>query len=402
LSNITPSKLSELYKEKKINKSEFLQRIVTIYEFSDSEKVRIDCLNSLDTVNISDEKLFKFLEEIIISEINLEIRINAMTIILNKFPEKAFELSDYLFTSSDSKEFIMKIAKKIGETLIKSEEPFKDKFSELLKVKIIDIFKNEDVRSFEILWGDWCYNTPENYWDFLLDLKSPIGFLELLDYFIDNQKIYYWFYQFLLEKFIFDQWIIFLKNSRFSGRLLYILFYLEEEKPPNRFYQIINLFEHIGKELTEAQINEIIDILKKGNQYDLAIILIFRWLDNFNDDSLKKILVDTKINLISKLNSLVINNQFDFLNHDHLIYSLLSFLVKISKNIDENYLIQFINPGSPRIIEELSPILNKFLRNSQKTKKPKIEKEFLFKYKAMTLEFIKILSKYFDIKLINS
>jgi len=402
LSDITPSKLSELYKEKKINKSEFLQRIVTIYEFSDSEKVRIDCLNSLDTVNISDEKLFKFLEEIIISEINLEIRINAMTIILNKFPEKAFELSDYLFTSSDSKEFIMKIAKKIGETLIKSDGPFKDKFSELLKEKIIDIFKNEDVRSFEILWGDWCYKTPENHWDFLLDLKSPIGFLELLDYFIDNQKIYYWFYQFLLEKFNFDQWIIFLKNSRFSGRLLYILFYLEEEKPPNRFYQIINLFEHIGKELTEDQINEIIDILKKGNQYDLVIILIFRWLDNFNDDSLKKILVDMKINLIFRLNSLIINNKFDFLRHDHLIYSILSFLVKISKNIDENYLIQFINPRSPRIIEELSPILNKFLRNSQKTKKTKIEKEFLFKYKAMTLKFIKILSKYFDIKLINS
>ncbi len=402
MSDITPTKLSELYKEKKINKSEFLQRIVTIYEFSDSEKLRLECLNSIKSVSISGEKVFKFLEEIVISEINLEIRLNAMNIILNKFPEKAFELSDYLFSSSDSKEFIMKIAKNIGERIITSDEVYKNKFSELLNKIIIDIFKKEDVRSFETLWGDWCYNTPENYWNFLLDLKSPVGFLELLDYFIDNHSIYFWFYKFLIEKFSLDQWILFFKNSRFSGRLLYILFYLEEEQPPNRFYQIVDLFERSGKQMTEAQINEIINILKKENRYDLALILIFRWLENINNDSLKKILEDTKLNIIFNLIGLIINNQHDFLKHDYLIYSLISFLVKISKNIDEIYLIQFINPKSPGIIEELSPILNKFLTNSQKRKKTKTERKFLLKYKTATLEFIKILSKYFDIKVINS
>ena len=402
MSDITPTKLSELYKEKKINKTEFLQRIITIYEFSDSEKTRLECLNSIKFISISGEKIFKFLEEIVISEINVEIRLNAMNIILNKFPERAYELSEYLFSSSDSKEFIMKIAKNIGERVITLDQVYKKKFSELLNEIIIDIFTTEDVRSFEILWGDWCYNTPENYWNFLLDLKSPVGFLEFLDYFINNHKIYFWFYKFLIEKFSLDQWIIFFKNSRFSGRLLYILFYLEEEQPPNRFYQIVDLFVHNGKELTEAQNNEIINILKKENQYDLAVILIFRWLENINNDSLKKILEDTKLNLIFKLIGLVINNQFDFLKHDYLIYSLLSLLVKISKNIDENYLIQFINPKSPRIIEVLSPTLNTFLINSQKRKKTKTEKRFLLKYKTTTLEFIKILSKYFDIKVTNS
>ena len=402
MNQITPSKLYELYKEKKINKNEFVDRIITIYEFSDSEKTRIECLKTINSVNIRNEKIIKFLEEIVISDPDIEVRLNAMRLTLKKFPENGYKLVNYLFNSSESKEFVIRIAKIIGETIAVSNNNLINESSNLLKTTILNIFMNEDLRSFEVLWGDWFYKLPEDYWNFLLELKEPIGLLELMDYFVDNREIYGWFYNHLIQNFSLTQWIIYFNNSRFSGRFLYILFYLVEEKPPIRFYQIIELFQDFGRSLTHSQENEIIDILKKNNLYDLALILVFHWLNYFNSDLIKIILEDSDLNLILKIKEVVSSNKFGFLKYEYFLYSIISFLLKIYKEIDERYIVQFFNLNSVEVREELLLMLSKILKSSGKNKKSETEKQYFTNLKSISLEFLKILSKHYDFDLLNS
>jgi len=398
---VSPTKLYELYKEKKINKSEFIDRIITIYEFSDSEKIRIECLRTIDSVNIRNERIFKFLEEIIISEPDIEVRLKATSLTLKNFPENVYNLVNYLFNSSESKEFIIRIAKIIGETMVSSNSNITIELYNSLKSMILKIFKNEDVRGFEILWGDWFYKVPEGFWDFLLELKDPIGLLEIMDYFISNHKVYDWFYYYLFAKFSFERWMLFLNNSRFSGRFLYILFYLEEENPPIRFYQIIELVEHFGKNLAPSQKNRIITLIKKNNQYNLTLILIFHWLIYFNTDLLRKLLEDSDANLIFKIKEVVSNTKFGFLKHDYFLFSVVLLLVKISKEIDEKYIIQFFKEISSRIRETLVSKLFKILNSKEIHKNSEIEKTYFIKIKHTLDEFLKILSKYYGFELLN-
>ncbi|MFX1444131.1 MAG: hypothetical protein ACFFHV_12000 [Promethearchaeota archaeon] len=402
MNQITPAKLYQFYKTKKINKSEFINRIITMYEFSDSEKIRIECLKTLESVNIKTEKVFKFLEEVVISDPNIEVRLNAVSLALKKFPEKGYNLVNYLFNSCESREFITRIAKIIGETMISSNNNITAELSNSLQSMILNIFETEDVKSFEILWGDWFYKVPGDFWEFLLELKAPIGMLEIMDYFTSNHKIYEWFYKYLFVKFNFEQWLLFFSNSRFSGRFFYFLSFLEEEKPSIRFYQLFELFERFGKNFSHHQINEIKSLIKGNNQYTLALILIFHWFHHFDVESLKFTLEDADQKLFLKISEMVMSTKFGFLEHDHYLYSFLLFLLKICKEIDEKYILKFFKEISPIIRKNFILKLFKILNDKEGHKNYKSDEAYFIKIKASISEFLKILSKYYDIEFLNS
>jgi hypothetical protein len=397
LSHITPAKLYELFKQKKINKRDFLNRIITIYEFSDSEKSRIECLKTIDFVNLKTEKIFKFLEEVVISDPDIEVRLSAVSLALKRFPENGYNLVNYIFNSSESKEFVARIAKVIGETMVSSDKTITNELSQSLKSMILKIFENEDVKSFEILWGDWFHKVSGDFWDFLPELKKPIGYLEIMDYFISNHKIYGWFYKYILTKLNFTHWVLFFNNSRFSGRFFYILSFLEEESS-SRFYQIIKLFEQYGKNLDKSQICEIEDLIRNNNQYGLVLILIFHWLYYFNDEALKQILEDSDLGIILRIANMVSITRFGFLKHDYFLYSLVLFLLKVSKVIDEKYIEHFFSHISPRIRDEFISKLSKMMNYKEGNNLPEKKKAYIIKFKATSNEFLEVLSKYYGIE----
>ena len=76
--------------------------------------------------------------------------------------------------------------------------------------------------------------------------------------------------------------------------------------------------------------------------------------------------------------------------------------MKISKEIDENYIVKFFKDISPRIRENLVSKLFKILNSKQIYKNLESEKTYFIKFKATSDEFLKILSKYYDIELLNS
>ena len=396
MSQISPTNLYELYKEKRINKSEFINRVITIYELSDSEKIRLECLKVIALVEITSEKIFKFLEEVIISDPDIELRLHATSLALKNFPNNGYNLVNYLFNSTEPKEFIIRVAKIIGEGMVASDNNITIELSNSLKSLILKIFENEDVRSFEILWGDWFHKIHEGFWEFLLEIKNPIGLLEIMDYFISNYEIYEWFYNSLITQFSFEQWITLLNNSRFSGRLLYIISFLEEEKPSNRFYQTIDLFTQFGTNLTQIHVKHIKDLIKKYNQYNLALVLIFHWIDNFNIASLKEIFEDPDLKLFLKITEVVMNTKFGFFKHEYFLFSVISLLLKVSEEISENYSLLFFQNIPLGLKKHMISKLLNIIRAKQSYENSERNKFYSTKFEVAD-KFLGILSRQYDI-----
>lgn len=339
----TPSKIYKLYQQKKINQRRLIEDLLTICEHSDSKSMRLECLEIINLEGGRTENLFKSLEEIALSDTDTEVRLNATEYIIKNFPERGLFLVKYLIEESISLEFIIKLCKIIGEIKFIIDLELPDHYVDYLKQIVIQIFELEDTSSFELLWGSWFNDASPNFWQFMSNLENPIGFLEILESNLDNREIFSWFYNCLFTQFNITHWIFFFNNPKFSGHLFNIIKYLEEENPPERFFQIIEFYFNIGKALTSGQQDRILEILRKNNLFDLAISLVFNWFDYFEKEKLRELIKDPNYNFNLKLTEMIRSSRFGFFTHENFFYCLIGFLYRIYEEFDKNYLNQLFD-----------------------------------------------------------
>lgn len=400
MDNFSPSEFFNLYKQKKIGRDEFVKKLLMVCEFSDSKQVRLECLEIINSESKNDQKIFNTFEEIALTDSDSEIRLNAIKNIIQNFPnqsEKSFNLIRYLIENSLSLEFVMNLSKVLGENIFSLRKDLEEKYSKFLKHIIMEIFEREDVKSFEIIWGDWFNEAPHDFWRFMSELNNPIGLLEILDYFLNYYDIYKWFFKNILSCYNTEQWIGFFNNPKFSGRMLYLLIYLAEEENPQRLFQIVEVFEELGKIITDRQTKKILDILRKNNLYDFTILIIFRWLESLKILNLKFLLEDRKFNLISNLAEVVKNNRFGFIKNDYFLCFLFLFLLKIHRNVDERFMTKFFNEIPLKLRNLIIFKLMNMFHSSQKKNGVFFEK-YLKEYNEISGEVLKILSRYLDTK----
>lgn len=374
-----------------------------VCEYSDSKQVRLECLEVINSESRNDQKIFNTFEEIALTDNDLEIRLNAIKYIIQNFPnqsEKGLTIIKYLIENSRSLEFVMNLSKVMGESIFSIRKELNEKYSEILKHIIIEIFEREDIKSFEIIWGEWFNETPPGFWGFMSELHNPIGILEILDYFLNYYDIYNWFFKDILSCYNTEQWIGFFNNPKFSGRMLYLLIYLAEEENPHRLFQIVEVFEELGKTITDSQSKKILDLLKKNNLYDFTILIIFRWLESLKILNLKFLLEDRKFNLISNLAEVVKNNRFGFIKNDYFLYSLIAFLIKIHRNINERYIFKFFNEIPLKLRNQMVVRLHNLFNSSRKENILYFEK-LPEKYDEISSEVLELLSRYADIEKIR-
>ena len=371
-----------------------------VCEYSDSKQVRLECLEVINSEGRNDQKIFNTFEEIALTDNDSEIRLNAIKYIIQNFPnqsEKGLNIIKYLIENSFSLEFVMNLSKVMGESIFSIRKELKEKYSEILKHIIMEIFEREDVKSFEIIWGQWFNEAPPGFWSFMSELDNPIGIIEIFDYFINYYDIYKWFLKNIFRCYNSEKWIIFFNNPKFSGRMLYLLIYLAEEDPPLRFFQIVEFFEELGKTITNRYDMKLLEILEKNNLYDFTIIIIFRWLEHLKDTNLKYFVEDEKFNLISKLTEIIKNNKFGFLKNDYFLYLLIAFLIKIHRNINERYIFKFLNEIPLRLRNQIVVRLYKLFNSSRKENLLYFEKH-PEKYDEISSEVLGILLRYTDIE----
>jgi len=403
LEEFSPIDYFNLYKQKKIGRAEFIKKILMVYEYSDSKQVRLECLEVISSEGRNDQKIFNTFEEIALTDNDSEIRLNAIKYIIQNFPnqsEKGLTIIKYLIENSRSLEFVMNLSKVMGESIFSIRKELNEKYSEILKHIIIEIFEREDVKSFEIIWGEWFNEAPPGFWNFMSELHNPIGILEIFDYFITNIDIFKWFLTNIFRCYNSIQWIGFLDNPKFSGRILYLLMYLAEEDPPGRYFQIIGFFEELGKDFTDKHDKKLLGILEKNNFYDFTIVIIFRWLEHLKNANLKYLVEDNKFHLTSKLTEIIKNNKYGFLKNDYFLYLLISFLIKIHRSINERYIFKFLNEIPLKLRNQIVVKLYNLFYASRKENMLYFESH-PEKYDKISREILELLSRYVDIEKIS-
>ncbi|MFX1315816.1 MAG: hypothetical protein ACFE9T_08125 [Promethearchaeota archaeon] len=386
----TPSKIYKSYKQKKITQRKLVEDLLTICEHTDSKANRLECLELIDLEGGRAENLFKSLEELALSDIDKDVRIKAIELIIKKFPDRGLFLVKYLIEESISLEFVINMCKIIGESIFTMKHEFSDDYIDYLKQVILRIFELEDTSSFELLWGDWVKNTPNDFWFFMANLENPIGFLEILESNLDNDEFFSWFYNYLIAQFNIARWIYFYNNPKFSGHLFNILKYLEEEDPPLRFYQITNFFMKIGEFLTKDQQYRILEILKKNNLFDLALLIVFKWFESFNKATLREFIQDPNYNLNLKLREIIKSLRFGFLSHENFMYSLIGFLSIIHEVFDKIYFQQIFDHFDLEIREQFLSKLFEII-NSSENSQLSIRNKYHKDYKILAYKILKSL-----------
>jgi len=393
----TPSKIYKLYKQKRITQRKLIEDLLTICEHSDSKSTRLECLEIICLEGGRAENLFKNLEEIALSDTDNDVRIKAIEYIIKRFPERGLLLVKYLIEESISLEFVISLCKIMGESIFTMKQEFSNDYMDYLRQVILSIFELEDTSSFELLWGDWFKNTPNDFWYFMTNLENPIGFLEILESNLDNDEFFSWFYNYLITQFNITRWVYFFNNAKFSGHLFNILKYLEEENPPLRFYQIIDFFMNIGEVLTKSQQDRILKILKKNNLFDLALLIIFNWFENFDKENLKEFIRDPNYNLNLKLSEIIKSSRFGFLSHENFLYSLIRFLYRIYEEFDKIYFQQVFDHLDLEIREQfLSKLFE--IANSSENSQLSIKNKDHKNYKILAYKILKHLLEKYKVK----
>ena len=93
MSLLSPNKIYKDFKNKKLDKNQALSLLISliddIHEYDD--KTRIMGIKFLELMKTKDEKIFNFLENLLISDLNEQIRGQAAHTLIFNFPEKAIK-----------------------------------------------------------------------------------------------------------------------------------------------------------------------------------------------------------------------------------------------------------------------------------------------------------------------
>jgi len=85
----SPNEIYQNFLNNTISKSHAINLISILLENADDEKIRTSCIHVLENIDGKDDHLFEVLENLIISDPNDTIRKEAVSVIKNKFSEKA-------------------------------------------------------------------------------------------------------------------------------------------------------------------------------------------------------------------------------------------------------------------------------------------------------------------------
>ena len=88
---LTPNKIYKDFKGNKLRKNQASELLISLIEdtHQNDHKTQIQCLKLLGLVASKEEDVFNFLENLLISDLNEQIRGIAASIIINNFPNSA-------------------------------------------------------------------------------------------------------------------------------------------------------------------------------------------------------------------------------------------------------------------------------------------------------------------------
>lgn len=110
-----PDNIYKKYIGKVINKHSAIEQLISLIESADNLAIRIDCIKTLEKMGSVDEKIFNFFENLLISDSNDIIRINAAKGIKNLFLNRALNPMRWALEHDSSIKVLITAVKTLGE-----------------------------------------------------------------------------------------------------------------------------------------------------------------------------------------------------------------------------------------------------------------------------------------------
>ncbi|MFX0017637.1 MAG: leucine-rich repeat domain-containing protein [Promethearchaeota archaeon] len=133
--NLQPSTIYSDYRGQNIGKSKAVDLLIFIIENIENDDIRKECIDILNKIEIKQNRVFKILENILISDSNENLRYAATKVIRNKFRKKA--LRPFLWALQHESCYNCLL------TILKSLEEFNDKKVNIMLINEINKIENE-------------------------------------------------------------------------------------------------------------------------------------------------------------------------------------------------------------------------------------------------------------------
>ncbi|MFX1257938.1 MAG: leucine-rich repeat domain-containing protein [Promethearchaeota archaeon] len=210
--DVAPKGIYRNYGNKELNKLSAIDQLLLLIENADNIDVRLECIKILGDIEAKNKKVFKLLENLLISDSNEKIRNRAAKTIKKLFLKKAIKPLIFAFQHETSVDCLITITNSLGELndnrlkslLIDRINKIK---SQKIKRSIKNIFKNKNIENFH---GKEIANIVNNYiiLDYLqrkfiqFDFKTKNGKLTELDLSNISSHLFNWNILNIVLKFV--------------------------------------------------------------------------------------------------------------------------------------------------------------------------------------------------------
>ena len=133
--NITPKYILNQYKVNRLDKLTVVDQLISLIEDTEDLAIRLECIESLNSINANTIVVYKLLENLLISDLHEAIRCKAASTLFNLFQESAFEPLKWAFLHEESVNNLIHLTKILGNV----ESP---NVKNLLLQKLTTITKN--------------------------------------------------------------------------------------------------------------------------------------------------------------------------------------------------------------------------------------------------------------------
>ena len=143
--DLTLYRINKDYEEKILDQYSASELLISLIENSDNEEFRAECVKFLSKIGFNDQKIFKFLENLLISDTSESVRIAAFKAIKKNFLLKAVKPIVWLIENEKSLLLIPLIEALAEIDCLKCKKVLINKIKEFSREKLKISLKNADL-----------------------------------------------------------------------------------------------------------------------------------------------------------------------------------------------------------------------------------------------------------------
>jgi hypothetical protein len=169
---LDPKSIYQKILKNEINSQEGIEYLISIIEKSENSKKRIESLEILRKLQISDKKVFRILENCVISDESDQIRVFCATFILEKYFESGLNCLEWVILNDKSS----RLLKILGNTINSSKIHKNSKLHRIFLQRLENIAKEFNLNALEV--------------PFLLDIEFDLSRYHILNWNLNSRLIF--------------------------------------------------------------------------------------------------------------------------------------------------------------------------------------------------------------------